>query len=295
LAGAEFDEAHPAACTRRIDLKNGMRSMSHDETLGSLRHLVIDMDGVLYRGGEAISGSADLIGFLRGQGIDFVLATNNATRTPRQFVEKLAGMGVEVHPDEVLTSALATAAYLTSIAPPGTRVFVVGMDGLQAALQEAGFVLVDDGAEFVVVGMDFTVCYERLAQATRQIRAGATFIGTNPDRTFPSERGIMPGAGSLLAFLEAATDVRPTVIGKPEAAMLEQALARMGAPPATAAILGDRLETDILAGQRAGMRTILVLSGVTDRALLAVSEIQPDLVFKDVAHLHAAWRGVVGV
>jgi 4-nitrophenyl phosphatase len=267
--------------------------MTLAETLGSLRHLVIDMDGVLYRGDKAISGSVDLVEFMRGQGFDFVLATNNATRTPQQFVEKLAGMGVEVHPGEVLTSALATAGYLRSVAPPGTRVFVVGMDGLQTALREAGFVLVEDDAEFVVAGMDFTVCYERLAQATFQIRAGAEFIGTNPDRTFPSERGIMPGAGSLLAFLEAATGVKPTVIGKPEAAMMEQSLARMGAEPATTGILGDRLETDILAGQRAGMRTLLVLSGVTDRALLAASKIQPDLVFKDVADLHAAWRGVL--
>jgi 4-nitrophenyl phosphatase len=269
--------------------------MMHAETLCSLRNLVIDMDGVLYRGGEAISGSAELISFLRRQAIDFVLATNNATRTPQQFADKLANMGVEVYPAEVLTSALATAGYLTTIAPSGTRVFVVGMDGLQTALREAGFVLVEDDAEYVVVGMDFTVCYERLAQATFQIRAGAEFIGTNPDRSFPSERGIMPGAGSLLAFLEAATGVRPTVIGKPETSMLEQALTQMGAQAATTGMLGDRLETDILAGQRVDMRTILVLSGVTDQALLAASEIKPDLVFKDVAHLYAVWKGVLGV
>lgn len=295
LAGAGFGEEHRTAYTCRADLWTGMVSMNQAETLCSLRHLIIDMDGVLYRGGEAICGSADLISFLRGTGIGFVLATNNATRTPQQFAEKLAGMGVEVHPDEVLSSALATAGYLTSIAPSGTRVFVVGMEGLRTALREAGFVLVEDDAEFVVVGMDFTACYERLAQATQQIRAGAEFIGTNPDRTFPSERGIMPGAGSLLAFLEAATGVRPTVIGKPETAMLEQALAHMRAQAATTAMLGDRLETDILAGQRAGMRTILVLSGVTDRALLAATEIKPDLLFRDVAHLHAVWKGVVGV
>ncbi len=269
--------------------------MSQAEILCSLQHLIIDMDGVLYRGGQLISGSDDLIRFLRGQGIDFVLATNNATRTPQQFADKLAGLGVEVQPHEVLSSALATAGYLTSIASSGTRVFVVGMDGLQTALREAGFVLVEDDAEYVVVGMDFTICYERLAKAAFQIRAGAGFIGTNPDRSFPAERGIMPGAGSLLAFLEAATGVRPIVIGKPETAMLEQALAHMRAQAATTAMLGDRLETDILAGQRAGMRTILVLSGVTDRALLVTSEIQPDLVFNDVADLHAAWKGVVGV
>ena len=158
------------------------------------------------------------------------------------------------------------------------------------ALREAGFRLVDEDAEFVVAGMDFAICYERLAQATLQIRAGAQFIGTNPDRTFPSERGIVPGAGSLLAFLEAATDVTPKVIGKPGKAMMEQALVRLDARAATTAMLGDRLETDILAGQRTGMLTLLVLSGVTDRAMLARSEIQPDGIFRDVGHLHTAWQ-----
>lgn len=263
--------------------------MNQAETLCSLRHLIIDMDGVLYRGDTIIPGTGELIAFLRAQEIGFVLATNNATRTPQQFVDKLAGMGVTVYTHEVLTSSLATAGYLAGIAPPGTRVFVVGMDGLRTALDEAGFCLVNDGAEFVVVGMDFAVCYQQLAQASLQIRAGAQFIGTNPDLTFPSEQGIMPGAGSLLALLQAATAVTPTVVGKPGTAMMEQAMARMGANPATTAMLGDRLETDILAGKRAGLHTLLVLSGVTDRALLADSEIQPDLVFEDVAELQAVW------
>jgi len=268
--------------------------MNQENLLPGLRNLVIDMDGVLYRGDEPIDGTRELIEFLREQGINFVLATNNATRTPQQFVDKLAGMGVQVYPHEVLTSSLATAGYLAHIAPPGAKVFVVGMDGLRTALQEAGFRLVEDGAQFVVAGMDFTICYDRLAQASLQIRAGARFIGTNPDLTFPSERGILPGAGSLLAFLEAASGVRPVVVGKPGTAMMEQAVERMDAQPATTAMLGDRLETDILAGQRAGLRTILVLSGVTDEATLSASEIQPDLVFDDVAHLHAAWQEAVG-
>jgi 4-nitrophenyl phosphatase len=268
--------------------------MNPDSVLPALRYLIIDMDGVLYRGDEAIAGTGELLGFLRQQGIGFVLATNNATRTPQQFVDKLARMAVQVYPHQVLTSSLATAGYLQSIAPPGAAVFVVGMDGLRAALEEAGFCLVEDGAEFVVAGMDFTICYERLAQASLQIRAGARFIGTNPDLTFPSERGLVPGAGSLLAFLEAASGVRPTVIGKPGTALLEQAMARMGAWPATTAIVGDRLETDILAGRRAGLHTILVLSGVTDQARLSGSEIKPDLVFDDVAHLYAVWKGMAG-
>jgi 4-nitrophenyl phosphatase len=261
--------------------------------LRSIKHLIVDMDGVLYRGSELIPGTAEFITFLRRAGIAFVLATNNSTKTPQQFVDKLAGMGVRIEPDDILTSAQATAGHLAGIASPGARVFMVGQDGLRAALQEKGFDLVEEEAEYVVAGMDFTICYERLAQATLQIRAGAQFIGTNPDKTFPSERGIVPGAGSLLAFLGAATGVDPEVIGKPGTAMMAQALARMGARPEASAVLGDRLETDILAGQRAGLATLLVLSGVTNRTLLADSEIQPDLVFDDVAHLHAAWKEAV--
>jgi len=268
--------------------------MNHEEVLRTLGHLIIDMDGVLYRGNEGIAGAGELIGFLRKQGIGFTLATNNATRTPQQFVDKLARMAVEVYPEEVLTSALATAGYLAGIAPPGAKVHVVGMDGLRTAIQGAGFRLVEDGAEFVAVGMDFAVCYEQLARAALQIRAGAQFVGSNPDLTFPSERGILPGAGSLLAFLEAASGVQPVIVGKPETTMMEQAMALMGADRATTAVLGDRLETDILGGQRAGMRTILVMSGVTDEARLSTSEIQPDLVFDDVAHLYAVWRELVG-
>ncbi|MEJ2208885.1 MAG: HAD-IIA family hydrolase [Anaerolineae bacterium] len=238
--------------------------------------------------------TAGFLDFLRQHEIGFMLATNNATRTPQQFVDKLAGMGVAVEPDEILTSALATASYLTGVAPPGARVFVVGQEGLRMALRQAEFELVEEDAEYVVAGMDFEICYPQLADATLQIRAGAKFIGTNPDKTFPSERGILPGAGSLLAFLEASTGVTPTIIGKPETAMMEQAMERLGAAPAAAAVLGDRLETDILAGQRAGMTNLLVLTGVTTKQMLAESEIRPDLVFDDVAHLHAAWKEALG-
>jgi 4-nitrophenyl phosphatase len=269
-------------------------NVTNNEPLSKIRYLVIDLDGVLYRGDRAIPGTSQFIKFLRRQGIDFVLATNNSTRTPQQYVTKLAAMGVAIEPGEVLTSALATADYLKDIASTGTRVFVVGQDGLREALRQAGFALVEEKAEYVVAGMDFHIGYDRLAEACLQIRAGARFVGTNPDLTFPSERGIVPGNGALLAFLQAATGVEPTVIGKPERAMMDQALARLGAPAETTAVLGDRLETDILAGQRAGLQTLLVLSGITDRDMLATAEIQPDLVFEDVADLLAAWQRSLG-
>jgi 4-nitrophenyl phosphatase len=273
-------------------MKHSMQvdTVARTNTLRSIRHLIVDMDGVLYRGTEMIPGTPEFLAFLREWGIGFVLATNNATRTPQQFAAKLAGMGMEVKPAEILTSSEATAGYLAGIARPGTRVFVVGMDGLRAALEGAGLMLVEEDPEYVVAGMDFSICYERLAQATLHIRAGAGFVGTNPDLTFPSERGIVPGAGALLALLEAATGVKPRIIGKPETTMMEQAMLRLGAARETTAALGDRLETDILAGQRTGICTLLVLSGVTDRALLATSQIQPDLVFDDVADLRAIWK-----
>jgi 4-nitrophenyl phosphatase len=266
---------------------------NHHESLRPVRSLIVDMDGVLYRGTEVVPGTPEFLQFLRERGIRFSLATNNATRTPQQFVDKLAGMGVSAEPGEILTSALATASYLAETAPPGARVFVVGQDGLRAALRDKGFALVEEDAEYVVAGMDFTICYEQLAQAGLQIRAGARFIGTNPDKTFPSERGILPGAGSLLAFLEAASGVQPTIIGKPETAMMEQAMALMDARPENTAVLGDRLETDILAGRRAGLLTVLVLSGVTDRDILSGSEYQPDLIYEDVKDLHAHWKEVL--
>lgn len=265
----------------------------HHAKLQPIRSLIVDMDGVLYRGTEVIPGTREFLQFLRGRGIRFTLATNNATRTPQQFVDKLASMGVLAEPGEILTSALATAGYLAEIAPSGARVFVVGQDGLRAAVRDKGFALVEENADYVVAGMDFTICYEDLAQASLQIRAGARFIGTNPDKTFPSERGILPGAGSLLAFLEAASGVEPIIVGKPETAMMEQAMALMDARPGDTAVLGDRLETDILAGRRAGLLTVLVLSGITDRDTLSGSEYQPDLIYDDVKDLHAHWKEVL--
>jgi len=261
-----------------------------NEQLLALTHLIIDMDGVLYRGKEGIPGTNAFLSFLREREIGFLLMTNNSTRTPQQYAARLAEMDVSVRPEEIFTSAQATARYLADIAQAGARVFVVGMDGLVTALRDAGFTLVEDRPDYVVAGMDFTICFGRLADATLHIRAGAPFIGTNPDLTFPSERGIVPGCGALLGLLEAGSGVAPLIIGKPQTAMVEQALARMSAGPKTTGMLGDRLETDVLAGQRAGLPTLLVLSGVTDRALLQTSDIQPDLVFDDVSHLHREWQ-----
>jgi len=257
--------------------------------LTSIRNLIIDMDGVLYRESDPTPGLIEFFDFLVQRGIRFVLATNNSTRTPEQYVNKMAGMGVQITPADLITSAQATAAYLRGITPPGTPVYAIGQDGLISALQEAGLVLENDRARFVVAGMDIDITYEKLKTATLLIRRGATFVGTNPDTTLPTPEGFAPGTGAILAAIEAATGVAPTIIGKPEPTMFRQAMARLGATPADTAALGDRLETDILAAQRTGLLSLLVLTGATNRALLVESEIQPDLAFEDIADLWEKW------
>lgn len=255
----------------------------------TIDHLIIDMDGVLWRGAQVIPGAPEFIRFLRQRGIGFVLATNNSTRTAAQYQDRLAGFGIEVAPHEIVTSALATAGYLATQAEPGTPVYVIGGDGLRQALTEKGFVLDSQQARYVVVGMDLELTFDKLRRATLLIRAGAGFVGSNPDKTFPSEEGMIPGAGATLAALEAATGVSPVIVGKPEPIMFQQALKRLGATAATTAMIGDRLETDILGGQRAGLKTILVLSGVTKASDLAASDLKPDWVFQDVDELRRKW------
>jgi 4-nitrophenyl phosphatase len=248
------------------------------------------MDGVLWRGDEPMPGLREFFAFLRRRHIGFVLATNNSSRLPEQYVAKLARFGVEVAPEFVLTSAQATAAYLAGFAPPGTRVYAIGEEGVRQALEQRDFVLTDEGAAYVVVGWDRRLTWSKLATAALLIQAGAGFIGTNPDTSYPTERGPVPGNGAQLAALETATGIVPVVVGKPEPRMYEEALLRMGARPEATAVIGDRLDTDIAGGVRAGLTTVLVLSGITTEADLAASSIKPDLVCADLATLTAAWE-----
>jgi 4-nitrophenyl phosphatase len=257
--------------------------------LRDVQALVIDMDGVLWCGDAPMPGLIEFFELLRRRPIRFRLATNNPSRTPEQYVVKLARMGVSVTPEEILTSAIVTAQHLAATAP-GARVYAIGMDGLHQALTEHGLHLTDGaGADTVVVGLDTQLSYAKLAEATLLIRAGARFVGCNPDVTLPSERGLMPGNGATLAYLQAATGVAPLIIGKPERAIFDTALDAMQVEAAHTATLGDRLETDILGGQNAGMHSILVLSGAANPALLAASPIQPDWVFESIRELALAW------
>lgn len=263
--------------------------------LARVQHAIVDMDGVLYHGNEPIRGGGEFLDYLREIHVGFLLLTNNSTLTVSQYVAKLEQMGINATDQEILTSAVATAAYLGRVAAPGSRVFVIGEEGLRSELRKTGLLLTDEAeAAFVVVGFDRQLTYAKLSTATRAIDRGAKFIGSNPDRTFPSETGLAPGAGATLAALEAATGVAPLVIGKPERAILDQALQRLQASPQTTVAIGDGLYTDVIGGQRAGLMTVLLMSGVTSAGQLEGASQQPDAVYADVAALHEAWRKAVG-
>lgn len=253
--------------------------------------VVLDMDGVLWRGNTALPGLAEFFTFLREQKLPFTLATNNSRRSPDEYTGKLEKMSVpDVGSNHVITSGTATVDYLRSHFPPKTQVFVVGGDGLKDILAKADFTLAENDAEVVVVGIDFNLTYEKLRTATLLIRNGAAFIGTNPDVTFPTPEGLAPGAGSILALIETATDVRPTVIGKPERAMFETAVQRMGTTPERTLMIGDRLGTDIVGGNQAGLKTALVMTGVTTPEILASSDVVPTGVFGGLAQLRFEWE-----
>ena len=259
--------------------------------LMDITHLIIDMDGVLYQGDKPVPGLHEFFSFLRERPIPFILATNNSTRTPQQRVEKLARMGVQIFPEEVLTSGQATARVLAREYPAGTRVHVFGSPALRKAVEEEGFVLADEDVELVVASMDRDVTYEKLKRAAFLIRGGARFVATNLDPTQPTAEGLLPGTGSLIAALRTTTETEPLVIGKPEPTMFQLAMAKMGAKPETTATIGDRLDTDILGGQRAGLITICVLSGSTSSRAEAEA-FGPDFIFQDIAELVETWQSL---
>ncbi|GAB4181728.1 MAG: HAD-IIA family hydrolase [Roseiflexaceae bacterium] len=259
--------------------------------LNSFNAVVFDMDGVLYRGKQPLAGVADLLALLDEKGIAYACATNNATMTPQEFSEKLARMEIRMPADRIVTSPVATRRYLEARAPRNTGIYCIGMNGLRDALFGDGYFREDDQApSYVVVGMDFQVTYPQLRRACLHIRAGATFIGTNPDTTFPAEDGIVPGCGAILALLRTGSEQEPYVIGKPGPALFEASISILGAEPAKTLTVGDRLDTDIAGAQAAGLASALVLTGVSTAETLEKSSVKPDLVFADLPALAAAWR-----
>lgn len=264
--------------------------MSSPSWLQNIRGVLLDVDGVLYRGNEILPGAREFLAFLVAKQIPYLYVTNNSTLSPQGYAAKLHARGFPARPEQVVGSAEATAHLLRQRFNPLPRVLLVGEEGLATTLQEQGIPLVTEAeeADVVVAGLDRQITYARLAEATFALHRGVPFFGTNPDRTLPTERGLAPGAGAILAALTAATDRDPIIVGKPERPIFELALARLGLAPEQVLMIGDRLETDILGAKRVGCWAALVLTGVTS-APPPPGPHAPDLVVRDLVELRELW------
>jgi 4-nitrophenyl phosphatase len=250
--------------------------------------LIFDMDGVLWRGEQLLPGAKDLLVSLKDSSIPFAFATNNATKTVDQISAEGQMRGLPMLPEQVFTSSMAAVSLAQSHLQEGAKLFVVGEGGLRQPLKEAGFELLPSamGAQAVLVGLDREVTWDKLSEAAYAIQAGALFIGTNGDLSLPTEKGFAPGNGAILQALEVTTGISPIIVGKPEPSLFLEALKQVAADPENVLVVGDRLETDILGGIRAGMLTALVLTGVTSSLDFDQSSIQPDYIFTDLINLH---------
>src|SRR3954447_24336711 len=228
---------------------------------------LIDLDGTMYKGTERIEAASDFVKKLRAHKIPYLFVTNNSARTPAQVADKLTGFDIPAEEQLVFTTSQATANYIYEQNRDGS-VYLIGEEGLQAAFAEKGFRSAGEDADFVVIGIDREISYEKLAVACLAVRNGAKFISTNGDIAIPTERGLVPGNGSLTSVIAVSTQTKPIFIGKPESIIMEQALEVLGTAKGETLMVGDNYDTDILAGMNAGMDTLLVHTGVTTKEML---------------------------
>lgn len=246
---------------------------------------LLDMDGVLVRGSTPIPGAQEFLARLEQSSTKYLILTNNPIYTPRDLQHRLAANGLEIPENRLFTSALATAQFLAQQRPSGTA-FVVGEAGLTQALHNIGYVMTSVNPDYVVLGDTTYYNFDQITQAIRLVAAGARFIATNPDPSGPVESGIVPACGAMAALVEKATGVRPYFVGKPNPLMMRRALNYLGAHSENTIMVGDRMDTDIIAGMEAGMETILVLSGVTRPEDIDRFPYRPTHVLPSVAAIH---------
>ena len=247
--------------------------------LSNIRCFLLDMDGTFYLGNNIIEGSLSFIDKVKETGRDFLFLTNNSSHNAQFYVKRLAGMGLSVTRDKILTSGEATARILKRDYP-GKRAFVLGNEFLVADMEEAGIVLDNENPEIVVIGYDTTLDYKKMTAVCDFVRVGLPYIATHPDFNCPTETGFAPDIGAIMAFIEASANRRPElIVGKPYSGIVEAALERTGYQLSEMAMVGDRLYTDIATGNKNGMVSILVMSGETTQKMLDESEIRPTLTF----------------
>ncbi len=247
---------------------------------------IIDMDGVVYHGNRLLPGAMEFVAWLHAEQKKFLFLTNSSERTPRELRQKLARLGIKVEEEHFYTSALATAAFLASQKPGGSA-FVIGETGLTNALYDAGLSMNDVSPDYVVVGETHSYNYERITKAVTLVLKGARLIGTNPDVTGPVEGGLVPATKALVAPIELATGVSAYYVGKPNPLMMRHGLHRLGCRREETAIIGDRMDTDIIAGVESGIETVLMLTGVTAEADLRRFAYRPHHICPDLKALLA--------
>jgi NagD protein len=243
-----------------------------------------DMDGVLVHEGHVLPGAAELIAKWQAEGTPFLVLTNNSIYTPRDLSARLVAGGLNVPEDRIWTSALATAAFLDKQQPKGTA-FVIGESGLTQALHDIGYVQTDNNPDYVVLGETRNFNFENLTKAIRLINGGARFIATNPDATGPSAEGPLPATGSVAALITKATGMEPYIVGKPNPMMFRSAMRKIGAHSESTGMIGDRMDTDVVAGIEAGLHTVLVLTGIADDAEIRKYPFRPTEILNSVADL----------
>lgn len=248
------------------------------------RNYLIDMDGVLVSGSTMIPGADAFIERLRDTGTKFLVLTNNPLYTPGDLAHRLRSMGLDLSASNIFTSAMATARFLRAQKPEGTA-FVIGESGLTEAIHDVGYVITDIEPDYVVLGETHSYNFGRITKAVRHIAAGARFIATNPDPSGPTDEGIVPACGAMAALIEAASGKSPFFVGKPNPLMMRTALNYLDVHSEDTVMVGDRMDTDIVAGVESGMETILVLSGVTDREDIDRHPYQPTHIVESVAKI----------
>jgi len=254
------------------------------QNLQNKKAFICDMDGVIYHGNKLLPGVHEFVEWLKTNEKKFLFLTNSSAKTPRELHEKLLRLGLDISEEHFYTSALATATFLAQQCPGGT-VFVIGEAGITNALYNAGFSMNDSNPDYVVVSESSGYNYEKLEHAVNLVMGGAKLIGTNPDLTGPTEKGIIPATGALMAPIELTTNSKAYYVGKPNPLMMRHALKRLGCKREETAIVGDRMDTDILAGIEAEITTTLVLSGVTTREDMAKFAYRPDYILEGVGEI----------
>jgi len=254
------------------------------QTLHDKKAFICDMDGVIYHGDRLLDGVKEFVDWLYATDKRFLFLTNSSERSPRELVQKLARLGISVEPEHFYTSALATASFLAT-QRPGATVYAIGEHGLINALYDRGLSMNDRNPDYVVVGETRTYSYEKIEKAVQLVLGGARLIGCNPDLTGPAESGIVPATGALVAPIELATGRKAYFVGKPNPLMMRHALHQLGCRREETAIVGDRMDTDIIAGIESEIETVLVLSGVTRREDLSTFPYSPHHVLKNVGEI----------